>query len=117
MSGKPRDGRTYTNAEAARILGVDQATVKRWRTRGWLAHHPDGSLDEAATAALVQAHRDPTLGGRRDRGIGGAAPVQPAAGGPPPSPPRIPPRSFDGGLDTCPSRISTPLGTPVAIVK
>lgn len=83
MSGRPRDGRSYTNAEAAQILGVDPATVKRWRARGWLVNHPDGSLDRTATASKVNAYRDPTLGGRPDRGFGGATPV----------------RSYDG-LDT-----------------
>ncbi len=75
MSGKPRDGRSYTNADAARVLGVDPATVKRWRTRGWLVNRPDGSLDVAGTRQRVNQQRDPTLGGRADRGAGGAAPV------------------------------------------
>lgn len=75
MSGKPRDGRTYTNLDAARVLGVDPATVKRWRARGWLVNRPDGQLDLSATRARVHAERDPTLGGRADRGAGGAAPV------------------------------------------
>ena len=101
MSGKPRDGRTYTNAEAAQILGVDQATVKRWRARGWLVTRANGTLDAAATAARVDARRDPTLGGRPDRGVGGAPPVQPVADVPPRPPlhlaPRTPPRSFDSG--------------------
>jgi len=83
MSGKPKDGRSYTNAEAAKVLGVDQATVKRWRTRGFLVNRPDGTLDRAATAAKANAGRDPTLGGKPDRGFAGAAPV----------------RSYDG-LDT-----------------
>lgn len=83
MSGKPKDGRTYTNAEAAKTLGIDVATVKRWRTRGFLVNRPDGSLDRAATAAKANAGRDPTIGGKPDRVFGGAAPV----------------RSYDG-LDT-----------------
>ena len=83
MSGKPKDGRSYTNAEAAQILGVDQATVKRWRARGWVVNGPDGSLDRVATAAKVNANRDPMVGGKPNRGFAGAAPV----------------RSYDG-LDT-----------------
>ena len=75
MSGKPRDGRSYTNVQAAGMLGIDPATVKRWRARGWLVNRPDGHLDVAATRARVNADRDPTLGGRADRGAGGAAPV------------------------------------------
>lgn len=87
MSGKPRDGRSYTNAEAAKALRVDPATVKRWRARGWLVNRPGGTLDQDATAARVNANRDPTIGGKADRLFGGAAPV------------RSPVRSYDG-LDT-----------------
>ena len=83
MGDRPRDGRSYTNAEAAKVLGVDPATVKRWRTRGFLVNRPDGTLDRAATAAKANSGRDPTLGGKPDRGFAGAAPV----------------RSYDG-LDT-----------------
>ena len=83
MSGKSKDGRSYTNAEAAGLLGVSDRTVKNWRTRGFLVNRPDGSLDRAATAARANANRDPTLGGKPDRGFAGAAPV----------------RSYDG-LDT-----------------
>lgn len=76
MSGKPRDGRSYTNAEAAQVLGVDPATVKRWRARGWIVDRPDGSLDRIATAARVNGGRDPTRGGKPDRLFAGAAPVR-----------------------------------------
>lgn len=76
MSGKPSDGRTYTNAQAAEILGVDLATVKRWRARGFIVNRPDGSLDRAATAARANGGRDPTRGGKPDRLFAGAAPVR-----------------------------------------
>ncbi len=76
MSGKPRDGRTYTNEEAARVFGVDVATIKRWRSRGWIVNRPDGSLDLQATAARVNGGRDPTRGGPPNRGFAGAAPVR-----------------------------------------
>lgn len=75
MSGKSRDGRTYTNNEAAGQLGVDERTVKRWRSRGWVVNGPDGHLDVRATLARVAADRDPTLGGKPDRLVGGASPV------------------------------------------
>jgi phage terminase Nu1 subunit (DNA packaging protein) len=72
MSGKAKDGRTYTNTQAAALLGIDLATVKRWRARGFIVNRPDGSLDEAATRARANANRDPTHGGRPDRVFGGA---------------------------------------------
>jgi len=77
MSGRARVGSRYTTADAADLLGVTERTVKRWRARGWLVNHPDGTLDREATARRVNASRDPTLGGRADRLFGGAAPVRP----------------------------------------
>lgn len=76
MSGKSRDGRKYTDRDAAEALGVSERTIRTWRTRGWLVDRADGSLDAAATATRVQAHRDPTLGGKPDRVFGGVASVQ-----------------------------------------
>lgn len=76
MSGRARDGSWYTTADAAELLGVTERTVKRWRARGWLVNHSDGTLDREATARRVNASRDPTLGGRADRPFGGAAPVR-----------------------------------------
>ena len=93
-------GRTYKNADAARDLGVNQATVKRWRARGWIVDRPDGSLDAGATRSRVDANRDPTLGGRPDRGVGVVASVQPAVPDAPRSPPRPPPRYPEGGYDS-----------------
>lgn len=75
MSGRSRDGRNYTNGEAAGQLGVDERTVKRWRTRGWVVNGRDGRLDVRATLARVAADRDPTLGGPPNRLAGGAAPA------------------------------------------
>ncbi len=53
MSGKPKDGRSYTNVQAARILGVHEKTVTRWRVQGWIVDTSDGHLDVAATRANV----------------------------------------------------------------
>lgn len=78
MSRKPSDGRTYTNREAAAALGVSERTVKNWRRRGWIVNGQDGSLNVEATTALVNAGRDPTLGGQADRVAGGAKPVRTA---------------------------------------
>lgn len=100
MSGKSKDGRTYTNSDAARALGVDERTVKRWRTRGWLVNRPNGTLDIDASRSRVNAHRDPTLGGHPNRGVGGAASVQPVVQGPPRSASRPPPRYTDSGYSS-----------------
>jgi phage terminase Nu1 subunit (DNA packaging protein) len=74
MSGKPKDGRRYTNGEAAKVLGIDARTVKRWRAKGWIVNRSDGTLDRMATLARANANKDPTLGGRQDRGVIGTAP-------------------------------------------
>lgn len=76
MSGKARDSRQFTDAEAAQEFGVSDRTVRSWRRRGWLVATDDGRLDRAATIARVHQNRDPTLGGRADRGFAGAAPLQ-----------------------------------------
>mgnify|MGYP001411272298 CR=1 FL=1 len=89
MSGKANDGRAYTNSDAASALGIDQATVKRWRSRGWIVNRLDGSLDVSGTRTRASAGRDPTHGGRSDRTFGGVVePRQPA-----PEPPRPRPES------------------------
>jgi len=75
MSGRSRDRRQFTDDEAARMLGVSGRTVRKWRARGWLVATRDGRLDRAATIANVNRYRDPTLGGRTDRLVGGAAPI------------------------------------------
>jgi len=107
MSGKAKDGRAYTNGDAAAILGIDQATVKRWRSRGWIVNHPDGSLDVSATRARANSGRDPTHGGRQDRAFGGASSSRqpaPEPQRPRPEPAYRPPAqhthfSADSGLD------------------
>lgn len=63
-----------SGAEAARHFSVDPTTIRDWERRGWLVRHEDRSIDLDATAASVDAHRDPTMGGRRDRGLGAKAP-------------------------------------------
>lgn len=75
MARKARDGRRFTDAEAAGELNVEERTVRRWRNKGWVVNGPDGHLDVRATLARVAADRDPTLGGKPDRLAGGAAAV------------------------------------------
>jgi len=76
MSGKARNSRQFTDAEAAREFGVSDRTVRSWRRRGWLVATDDGRLDRAATIARVHENRDPTLGGQAGRGFAGAAPLR-----------------------------------------
>jgi len=107
MGRSPQDGRAYTNIDAAHALGIDQATVKRWRSRGWVVNRADGSLDVSATRARANSGRDPTHGGRQDRAFGGAsASRQPAPEPqrPRPEPAYRPPAqhthfSADSGMD------------------
>ncbi len=75
MAGKPKDGRTFSDASAAALLGVNERTVRRWRAQGLLACRSDGSLDQAATVARVNGGRDPLRGGKPDRVFAGAAPL------------------------------------------
>ena len=80
MVPQSNDDRSYTNASAAKALGVGMATVKRWRSKGWIVNREDGSLDHEATIARAEGARDPTHGGRADRVAGGST-----AGNPPPN--------------------------------
>jgi hypothetical protein len=75
MGDRPKDGRKYSNPAAAKVFGVSVATIKVWRTKGWLVTTADGALDRLATIARVSAARDPTLGGKPDRLVGGATPI------------------------------------------
>lgn len=72
MSGRSRAHPGYTDDEAARALGVSARTVRYYRTRGFIVDRADGSIDRAATLARASAGKDPTLGGRHDRLVGGA---------------------------------------------
>jgi len=63
MGDRPKDGRKYSNPAAAKVFGVSVATIKVWRTKGWLVTTADGALDRLATIARVSAARDPTVGG------------------------------------------------------
>ena len=60
--------RTYTNEEAARLLGLGLSSIRDWRIRGWLVERADGSLDVEASKARAQEFRDPTRGGFRQKG-------------------------------------------------
>lgn len=79
MAGKPKDGRSFSDASAAQLLGVNERTVRRWRAQGLLACRSDGSLDQAATVARVNGGRDPLRGGKPDRVFAGATPLTPPA--------------------------------------
>jgi len=71
MSGRSRIHPSYTDDEAARVLGVSPRTVRHYRSRGFIVDRADGTLDRAATLARARAGKDPTLGGRPDRLVGG----------------------------------------------
>jgi len=99
MGRAPKDGRAYTNGDAGQALGVGQATVKRWRSNGWVVNRADGSLDVSATLARANARRDPTHGGRPDRVVGGMATPVPRVEEPPRHQPRHSYMPTDTGSD------------------
>lgn len=110
MAGKPRDGRTFSDAWAAQMLGVNERTVRRWRAQGFLVSRADGSLDQAATVARVNGGRDPLRGGKPDRVFAGAAPLPetPAAAPRRPAPPVD--RGFEERGDTSLGSVSGDAG-------
>ena len=59
---------------AANHFKVTAGAIQYWDRRGWLVHHEDRSIDLAATAAKVDANRDPTTGGKHDRVLGAPQP-------------------------------------------
>ena len=72
MSGRSRVHPAYTDDEAGAVLGVSPRMVRNYRSSGFIVDRADGSLDRTATLARVRGGKDPTLGGRRDRLVGGA---------------------------------------------
>jgi hypothetical protein len=56
-----------TRADFARLMGVNASQVTRWDAKGWLVLTTSGTIDPEASKASVEAHRNPTHGGKRTR--------------------------------------------------
>ena len=65
MKGKKKK-RGVNQKVAAEHFGVSTETIRRWGHKQWLVRYADRSVDLEATAARVDAHKDPR-GGKPDR--------------------------------------------------
>ncbi len=64
-----------SRAEAAKHFGIDPTSVRDWERRGWVVRYQDRSIDLDATGIRVDANRDPSRGGKPDRGHGATPPT------------------------------------------
>jgi len=74
--------------DAAARLGVSYEACRQWEKKGWVVRYTDRSVDFDATVVRVNSLRDPTRGGKQDRGIA-AIPVPYESGAETPDSPCI----------------------------